>query len=358
MRLLFFAVNKVGLGHAVRLSILQKRLQREHQVNCHLFTDSDHVSGLFSCPGSEARIPSGASMAQRARLIDRGFNQALDRFQPDTVICDTYWPQYPMECLRHTGVRSILLMRLMNAMIMPGRVRTALDTFDTVLIPHHPSEIAWTYKRDPKAIRYLSSQAIGFVGPIARRAPGLKTRPPVSPVIFTVGGGGEWPGAGHANRIPTYLETFFEAAGRLIKRGHPKPMLAVGPLFDVDGKYAKRFTLLRTTNLYRHFGEGSVVVSRGGYNTCWEAVAASSRLVLCGSHRSEEDVDARCRFLDHERLGRRVTLSARDLVEAIEHRWSRRERQATRRWASIVNAGTRVVLNELLEPPYLRARES
>lgn len=361
MRLLFFAVNKVGLGHAVRLSILQKRLQREHQVNCHLFTDSDHVSGLFSCPGSEARIPSGASMPQRARLIDRGFNQALDRFQPDTIICDTYWPQYPMECLRHTGVRSILLMRLMNATIMPGRVRTALEAFDTVLIPHHPAEIAWTYEREPKAVRYLSSQAIGFVGPIARRqATVAPTSSSVSPeaVIFTVGGGGEWPGAGHANRIPTYLKTFFEAAGRLIKRGHPKPVLAVGPLFDVGNKYSKRFTLLRTTHLYRHFGEGSVVVSRGGYNTCWEAVAASSRLVLCGSHRSEEDVDARCRFFDHERLGRRVRLSARDLVEAIERPWSAREHEATRKWASIVNAGTSVVLNEVLESRFLRASES
>jgi hypothetical protein len=246
----------------------------------------------------------------------------------------------------------------MNAMIMPGRVRTALNAFDTVLIPHHPAEISWTYKKEPRAVRFLSSHAIGFVGPIARRAPGLKTRPPVTKVIFTVGGGGEWPGARHANRIPTYLETFFEAAGRLIERGHPKPMLAVGPLFDVDGTYSKRFTLLRTTHLYRHFGKESVVVSRGGYNTCWEAVAASSRLVLCGSHRSEEDVDARCRFLDHERLGRRVPLSAKALVDAIERPWSVREQQATQRWASIVNAGTRVVLNEVLEPRYLRACES
>jgi len=126
----------------------------------------------------------------------------------------------------------------------------------------------------------------------------------------------------------------------------------------VGGKYSKRFTLLRTTHLYRHFGEGSIVVSRGGYNTCWEAVGASSRLVLCGSHRSEEDVDARCRFLDHERLGRRVTLSARALVDAIERPWTAREQEATRKWASIVNAGTPVVLNEVIEPRFLRACES
>ena len=359
MRLLFYAVNKVGLGHAVRLSILQKQLQRDHNVRCHFFTDSDHVSGLFSCPGFEAEIPRGASMSERGRLIERGFHRALDRVQPDTVICDTYWPHNAVARLRHTGVRSMLLMRLMNAMIMPGRVRTALEAFDTVLIPHHPSEISWTFKGTPSAIRYLSSQAIGLVGPIARRA-GASSSPCTrsGAVIFTVGGGGEWPGAGHANRIPTYLDTFFEAAGRLIRRGHPKPMLAVGPLFDVGGKYAKRFTLLRTTNLYRHFGEGSIVVSRGGYNTCWEAVGASSRLVLCGSHQSEEDVDARCRFLDHERLGRKVTLSARALVYAIERPWSAREQEATRKWAAIVNAGTRVVLNEVIEPQFLRACES
>lgn len=355
MRLLFFAVNKVGLGHAVRLSILQKQLQRKRKVSCHFLTDSDHVSGLFSCTGSEVQIPRNASMTERGRLIDRGFNAALDRVQPDTVICDTYWPQYGIEYLRDTGVRTILLMRLMNAMIMPGRVRTAVEAFDTVLIPHHPSEISWTFHRSPGAVRYLSSQAIGFVGPIARRA---RTPPSTNPVIFTVGGGGEWPGAGHKNRIPTYLDTFFEAAGRLIRRGHPKPTLAVGPLFDVDRKFSEAFTLLRTKHLYRHFGEGSVVVSRGGYNTCWEAVGASSRLVLCGSHQSEEDVDARCRFLDHERLGRRVTLSAKALVKAIERPWSEREQLATRKWASIVNAGASVVLNEVLGSRFLRACES
>jgi hypothetical protein len=355
MRLLFYAVNKVGLGHAVRLSILQKALQRDHRVRCHYFTDSDHVGGLFSCPGSEARIPQGAGMAERARLIDRGFNRALDRVQPDTVICDTYWPQYPMTMLRFTGVRTILLMRLMNAHIMPGRVRTAFEAFDSVLIPHHPREIAWTFSDSPRAIESLSSLPVGFVGPIARRA---RTSSSARPVIFTVGGGGEWPGAGHANRIPTYLETFFEAAGILMRRGYAKPVLAVGPLFDVEPRYAARFELVRTRHLYRLFGEGSVVVSRGGYNVCWEAVAASSRLVLCGTHRSEEDVDARCRFLHHEGLGRRVKLSAVALADAVERPWTQRERRATQRWAPLVNAGAGVVVNEVIEPRYLRARES
>ena len=355
MRLLFYAVNKVGLGHAVRLSILQKAVRREPGVRCAFFTDSDHVSGLFSCAGTEARIPPRASMAQRAHWIDRGFTDAIDRVQPDVVICDTYWPQSPMAVLRATGVRTVLLMRLMNARIMPGRVRTAMEAFDTVLIPHHPSEIAWTFSDSRRAIDFLRSQPTGFVGPIARHA---RTPSSSNAVIFTVGGGGEWPGAGRRNRIPTYLEAFFEAAGRLIQRGHPKPVLAVGPLFDVDGRFASRFTLLRTKNLYRHFGEGTVVVSRGGYNTCWEAVAASSRLVLCGSHQSEEDVDARCRFLDHERLGRRVKLSAKAIVEAIERPWSGRERRATAAWAAVVNAGVDVAINEVLEPRFLRASES
>jgi predicted glycosyltransferase len=295
-------------------------------------------------------------MAERARLIDRGFGRALDAFHPDTVVCDTYWPHYPMAMLRTTGVRTILLMRLMNGRIMPGRIRTALEAFDTVLIPHHPVEVSWTYRESPRSIRDLSSEAIGFVGPIARRG-----RPAsgsgAERVIFTVGGGGEWPGASRKNRVPTYLETFHEAAGLLIRRGNPKPVLAVGPLFDVDRRYSEHFILLRTKHLYRRFRKGSIVVSRGGYNTCWEAVAASSRLVLCGSHQSEEDVDARSRFLDHERLGRKVKLSAKALVEAIERPWTKREQLATKRWSALVNAGTEVVVNEILESRFLRSSE-
>ncbi|MBY0497897.1 MAG: hypothetical protein K2Y23_27120 [Cyanobacteria bacterium] len=354
-RLLVYAVNTVGLGHAVRLSILQKQLQRQHQADCHFFTDSDHVRGLFTCPGIEARVPPGADGPQRAKWINRSFQHALRRVQPDVLVCDTYWPPNLTGRRLDTGPRTVLLLRLMNHMLMPRRVRSARELFDTVLIPHHPSEISWTFRRTPEAVRRLSAEAVGFVGPIARRA---HSKAAGGSVIFTVGGGGEWPGAGHANRIPTYLKVFFEAAGQLIRRGHHKPVLAVGPLMRLDPRFSERFALLRTANLHTHFGEGTVVVSRGGYNTCWEAVGASSRLVLCGSHRSEEDIDARCRFLDHERLGRRVTLSARALVDAIERPWSERERQATRRWAPLVNAGIPVALGEIMGARYLRARES
>lgn len=338
----------------MRLSILQKLVQRNRAKLCRFFTDSDHVSGLFGCPGYEAGIPPGASDRQRIEIIDRGFHRALEDFRPDTVVCDTYWPQYPLARLRSAGIRTILMMRLMNSRIMTARVRTALEAFDAVLIPHHPAEVSWTFGRHRRAVRDLSSLPIGFVGPIARQA---RTGTAGSNVIFTVGGGGEWPGAGHANRIPTYLNTFYEAAGRLLRRGHPEPALAVGPLLRLDSKYSRRFRLIRTRRLHEHFGPDTVVVSRGGYNTCWEAIGASSRLVLCGSHRSEEDVDARCRFLDHERLGRRVMLSAAQIVDAVERPWSERERLATARWSRQVNAGIPVVLDEVLESRYLRARE-
>src|SRR5262245_16142856 len=121
MRILFYAVNKVGLGHAVRLSILQKIIQTRRIADCFLFTDSDHVDDLFSCPSYS--VP--ANGPRRFDQILRGFERALDTFQPDVVVCDTYWPQHAITQLRNDGIRTILLLRLMNSRLMPGFVDRA-----------------------------------------------------------------------------------------------------------------------------------------------------------------------------------------------------------------------------------------
>src|SRR2546425_10303315 len=88
-------------------------------------------------------------------------------------------------------------------------------------------------------------------------------------------------------------------------------------MLEVDEHMRQHFKLTRTRSLYRRFGPETVIVSRGGYNTCWEAVAAGSLFISCGSHQGDENVKARAAFLQHARLGRKAPLSTKLLFDAI-----------------------------------------
>lgn len=354
MKLFFYAINSVGLGHAARLSVLQKLVERRTGAECRFFSNSLHVDALFGCPGFVVKDDTLAGPAQRSRRILDGLSRALETFQPDVMVCDTYWPRAIVAELRRNAVRTVLVMRMMHVRIMGAQVVEALEAFDTVLIPHHPEELLWTYRKNPRLLSQIASLPVGIVGPIARRAavPPLRRE-----VIFTVGGGGEWPGASHANRIETFLSVFSETSALLMRHGHPKPSLAVGPLLKLDGRFQGRFNLIQTTSLHERFGPNTVIVSRGGYNICWEAIAAGSQLALCGSHQAEEDIDARCSFLEHEGLGRKVRLSARALLEAIVRPRTPRESLAAANWSRIVNGGLTVAIDEVLGGSFLRVRE-
>jgi hypothetical protein len=355
MRVLFHAINKVGLGHVIRLSGLQRTIQSQGLAECRYFTSSAHVQGLFTCPGSLVEEDPDASVEPMTVAILEGLWRAVVRYDPDVVVCDTYWPRRIVAQIRARGIRTVLVQRMMRAAVMREAMREASAAFDAVLVPHHPHEVSWTYRDHPGLIRYLESLPVGFIGPLARTAPVPANSPQV---IFTLGGGGEWPRASDANRINTYLRAFLEA-GRLMERhGLPKPLFAAGPLMRSDvTAFGKLFTLIDTNALFEYFGPGGVVVSRGGYNTSWEAIAATSRLVLCGTHSVGEDIKGRCAFFSHEGLGRAVPAIGGRLFEAIVAPATRRERDAPRRWSRVVNAGVPVAVDEVMGGSFLRASE-
>ncbi|HYR84768.1 MAG TPA: hypothetical protein VE422_11880 [Terriglobia bacterium] len=354
MRVLFYATNGVGLGHVARLSILQRRFSRIPSTECRFFSDSSHVHGFFTCPG--VIVPDDPNESPRKageRLYDQLY-RTIETFQPQVVVCDTYWPEPAILELRKNGVRTVLVQRLMNSRIMRRRLDQALDAFDTVLLPHHPEEIVWTYRRSQRLIRFLESLPLGFIGPIARKAERL---PHERRVIFSLGGGGEAPVPSGSRRIGAFLKVFSETADLLIRNGYPKPVLAAGPLLRIEGPVDDRFELVRTKALYRHFGPESIVVSRGGYNTCWEAIGSRSSLVVCGPHLAEEDVEARFEFLKLKGLARRSSLSADALFKAIDQHRMPYEEEALEEWSQVVNVGLPLAMDELFGGSFLRARE-
>ena len=92
MRILFYAINHVGLGHVVRLSIVQRFLSERNLADCHFFSESKHAAAFFSCPGMLIDAGDG-SAKERWRRLEAGVRRAVEDLRPDILMCDTYFSE-------------------------------------------------------------------------------------------------------------------------------------------------------------------------------------------------------------------------------------------------------------------------
>jgi hypothetical protein len=313
-RVLFHAINGAGLGHVVRLSIIAKALNGGAEIaffsTCR-FADHFWPGRLF---GVDERIDGRFELAPEQRNL-LGFHLALNKFKPDVVVCDTHWPKAVLRSLREAGVRTVLVLRSLSIAKMEPALRVACRDFSSVLLPHHPAELEATYASESGLLGQMLAAPCICIGPVARTA---ATGNAARRVIFTLGGGGEYWNLTQAVTVDSFMREFRSAAAILRETFGIEPIFAAGPLLDSTDDGLAPFSVIRSQDLHEMFGPGTVVVTRGGYNTCWETIAAGGGLVIVGEHLAHgvEDVGARGRFLAAEGLARHVATDATAIVEA------------------------------------------
>lgn len=350
-RVLFYAINGIGLGHVVRLAQIASELVDQAHIACY----SNSPAAAEYWPGDVYRVDDDRSLppTSRAARVLRGFYAALARFEPDIVVCDTHWPRPLVRHLHERGTRTVLVLRTLETETMARAVTAARGEFSRVLLPHHPAELLWLYHDRPDLLASLSTAPFVSIGPVARSS---VRRSDQARVIVTVGGGGEFHRHDPNNSVEAYLEASVSAAKELHLRLGLEPILVTGPL--IDGQLIRSCGLkpVRTNKLHDLFGPKAVVIARGGYNTAWEAIAARAKLVLVGSHKAAEDVGARSRFLEEEGVARHVAPKRSEIVAAGLSLLDEASRGYESYLYETVNSGLTMAANEILGAAYLRDR--
>jgi hypothetical protein len=306
----FYAVNGVGLGHIARLSVLEAGLLRRGE-RCAFFSPCNVAPAFFQSPGTISSHPPYSN----SESFRKEFNDAVHAFSPDTVVCDTYWPGADIGELKRKGIRTILIMRLLHRCILMDRLKNAESEFSDIVLPHAPNEVAWIYREDPALLQYLSGGPFNFIGPLCRQPSGVGHG---RSIIFTLGGGGEQYNPG-VNSRANILNLYREAALLIHEELGIKPILLAGPLLPLTDDLHSAFEVIPgKSHEFDMFGPGTIVVSRGGYNTTWEAIYAGSPLILCGDYSGEEDITMRCDFLQHDHLATFVKFDTHALVQAVK----------------------------------------
>jgi hypothetical protein len=277
-RILFHAINGNGLGHVVRLCVIANALKEYADV---AFFSNSRFAGQY-WPGRvysvDDRLDDRFELNPEQRNL-LGFHLALNKFSPEVVVCDTHWPQEMIRHLHEDGIRTILVLRTLAIERMEAAIRLGTRDFSSVLIPHHPAELGSVYSSAPELLALMNVAPCVPIGPIARTAANQDSR---KSVIFTLGGGGEYWNWTQANSVDRFVHEYRSVAAALAEKFGIESLFAAGPLLDRTDHSLFPFKVVRSQNLHEMFGSDTLVVTRGGYNTCWEAIAAGARLIIVG----------------------------------------------------------------------------
>jgi Glycosyltransferase family 28 C-terminal domain len=281
-RVLFFARNRRGLGHLMRVRNLATA------VRTHVPTFDVHVHAT-------RRPPPELWDSDIALTTDEHSSWAtiVERFRPCTVVHDTTLASID-EIDRHAPgrLRHVLVMRRRtqdrHRDLMADPALAAVARF---IVPHHPDEFGLEL---PPSVRERTT----FVGPITR-SPGaspstVRARYGVGADAFlltvTVGGGG----------FADQADRFFEFAGSIVpavveSRSDAVCVIVLGPNYG-NTVVADRLAALPSTvvvpfahDLVDLVAASDLVVAEGGYNTVLEVQVAQVPAVFVPSPRNIDD---------------------------------------------------------------------
>ncbi len=293
MRIVFHAINGVGLGHLVRTWCLAREVRAQHPGAAILFVtntrdpqllrddgfDFVHLPPRLSEPHAD---PTRASTGLPDDLDSLAVLAALEVFRPDLVVFDTHAPPGLVEATTALGARAVLVLRELRPDVMDRWLASpAAGAFDQLLVPHGEDEVTAAL---PDAV------PVFLVGPIVRPAPAPADEGP--DVLVVAGGGGQ----------PVEVERLLRAAADahwLARARYPtlETTLVAGPGLRRLPTYPGLTVRRPGSDVPALMAAAKVVVAQAGYNTVAELRALRKPAILVPGHRRMEDQSARARRL-------------------------------------------------------------
>lgn len=325
MRVAFYAVDGLGLGHVTRLLAIARALRRLAPAAEVLFLTSSEADGVLYREGFAAvKVPSktlreeaGLHRGRYLKLVQTLVWNALAAFEPDALVVDTY-PAGSFEELipvLRWRQRNVFVFReqRLGAAASP-LMQAALPLYDAVVVPHDDASAVGPVPEPHKLVP---------VGPVlvrerselcardeARRRLGLGQGERA--VLASFGGGGD-PEAARALSIAAEVVSglpghrLVVGLGPLCRDPWPKLPALQGALL-LPGVYP----------MIELFPAFDAAVTAAGYNTVHELLFAGVPAVLVPFERVLDDQERRALAVERAGAGRAVSpLTAGALAQAL-----------------------------------------
>ncbi len=320
MRVVFYAVNGLGLGHVTRLLSIARALRRLSPDVEVLFLTSSEADGVIFREGFAAvKLPSktvreevGLERRRYLKLVQTVTWNTLSAFEPDVLVVDTY-PTGSFEelipVLRWKQKNVFVFREQREAAAQAPLLQATLPLYDAVIVPHTDARAVGPVP-EPHKLRAVGPILIRERAELptrdeARRRLGLG--PDERVVYASFGGGGDPEGATALALTAEVVQSLgglrlVVGSGPLQRKGPP----VVPGAMVVSGIYP-------ALDLLPAF---DVAVTAAGYNAVHELCFAGVPAVLVPFERVLDDQEQRARMVDGAGAGRAVPVLTREALTA------------------------------------------
>lgn len=309
LRVLFYAVNGLGLGHVTRLLAIARKLRDIAPEAEILFVTSSEAEDVifregfaaFKVPSKNMRMDGRIRTITYSRLLHTVSVNVISAFHPHILIVDTFpsgslqelLPVLRWDCLK------VFIHREQRAEVASSQAMlSSLQLYDLVVFPHKENEILHNLPDElkrfwagPITIRERSD---AITQKDAREYLGLPLNKKI--VYVTFGGGGD-------AEIKTALTTTIQGISNL-----PNINIAVatGPLFRGNLAHQPHITLVDHYPMSELFSAFDAAISAAGYNTTMELLHFGVPTALVPFERQVDDQTKRA--LEIENYGAAISI--------------------------------------------------
>lgn len=328
LRIVFHAINGVGLGHLVRtVSIAAELPALVPGVQLLVLTNARDPSLLVAAGLDFIQLPPRlhephadplrVHAALPEPLEEAALVAALTAFAPDLVVFDTHAPMRVVRHVAELGARAVLVLRELRPEALGALVASgALLAFDRIVVPHDPDEVE---------LAAFGELPVTLSGPVVRAivrsaepsGTAWSAAPIAVPLVVAIAGGG-----GQPVDARRYLRAVADA--HLLARARIpalETILVTGPYgaapAHLEG-YTGLTTVASTPDLPSLLARASLVISQAGYNAIAEIRTLEKPAILVPAYRKAEDQRARARRLVRAGAATIARPRARDLADRIE----------------------------------------
>lgn len=300
-RILFYAVNGLGLGHVTRLLAIARQVRKLVPGSEIVFFTSSEAEDVifregfaaFKVPSKSIRLEAGLRSATYARLLQTVTLNLLASFHPHLLIVDTFPAgaiQELLPVLRWES-RKVFVYRVQRPeTALAPLMQNTLQLYDLAIVPHFENEVdapmpegldrVWT---GPILIR---EKCEGKSREDARRILGLPMEGKVLYVTF--GGGGD---AEMDSALSTAVET-------LSGRTDLHLAVASAPLYRGLIPRSESLTPVEYYPMAELYSAFDAALSATGYNTAMELLHHGVPTAFVPFSRQVDDQEARARAIE------------------------------------------------------------
>ncbi len=148
MKVLFYAVNGLGLGHVTRLLAIareMKKIQKDIQILFYTSSEAENVIyqegfAAFKVPSKKAALINHFSPSEHIKLLQLTFPVMISGFHPDILVVDTFPLGYVHELdspLSWSGTKKVFIYRQRKEnKTLDKHFLKSLKRYDKIIVPH------------------------------------------------------------------------------------------------------------------------------------------------------------------------------------------------------------------------------